>query len=159
MIFDLVEMSSLRPLVGIAVIVVNPIHHPGCVLISERLSSHGKGSYQLPGGHLEYGESFEECAKRELAEETNLDCSSFKLIHVTNTIFSEEEGGPKQYVTLFLKGIIDDDSTLKCLEPQKNSDWIWTKWNDLKNLKLFAPLKQAVNNSNLNPFDDKTFYS
>jgi 8-oxo-dGTP diphosphatase len=149
------------PLVGIAVIVVNPIHHPDCVLISERLSSHGKGSYQLPGGHLEYGESFEECAKRELAEETNLNCSSFKLIHVTKTIFSEEEeeGGPKQYVTLFLKGIIDDDSTLKCLEPQKNSDWIWTKWNDLKNLKLFAPLKQAVNNSNLNPFDDKTFYS
>jgi 8-oxo-dGTP diphosphatase len=145
---------SLRPLVGIAVIVVNPKHYPDSVLVSERLSSHGKGNYQLPGGHLEYGESFEECAQRELKEETNLDSSSFKLIHVTNDIFSEEDGGPKHYVTLFLKTIIDDYSMLKCLEPEKSSDWIWVKWNDLKNMKLFAPLRQTVNNKNFNPFDD-----
>lgn len=149
-------MSTLRPLVGIGIIAVNPSRYPGCVLLSQRLSSHGKGDYQLPGGHLEYGESFEECAERELLEETNLDCSSFKLIHITNTIFSEEEGGPKQYVTLFMKTIIDDDSKLKCLEPEKNSDWIWTKWIELKHMKLFASLRQAVNNSNFNPFDDKT---
>ncbi|CAF4312603.1 unnamed protein product [Adineta steineri] len=78
---------SLRPFVGIAVIAVYPSRYPQSVLISERLSSHGKGGYQLPGGHLEYGESFDECAKRELKEETNLDCSLFKLVHVTNTIF------------------------------------------------------------------------
>ncbi|CAF1322649.1 unnamed protein product [Adineta steineri] len=145
---------SLRPFVGVAVIVVYPSRYPQSVLISERLSSHGKGGYQLPGGHLEYGESFDECAKRELKEETNLDCSSFKLVHVTNTIFSKEDGGPKHYVTLFMKTIVQDDSTLKCMEPQKNSDWIWTKWNDLKTKKLFTPLQQAVDDSNFNPFDD-----
>ena len=149
--------STLRPLVGVAVIAVNPSRHPGCVLISERLSSHGKGGHQLPGGHLEYGESFEECAQRELKEETNLHCSSLKLIHVTNTIFSEEEGDSKHYVTLFMRATIEDDSTLKCLEPEKNSDWTWTKWEDLKNLKLFAPLRQAVNNPNFNPFHHQTF--
>jgi 8-oxo-dGTP diphosphatase len=146
--------SSLRPLVGIAVLAINPTRYPGCVLVSQRLSSHGKGGYQLPGGHLEYKETFEECAQRELKEETNLDCSNLKLIHVTNTIFSEEDGGSKHYVTLFMKTIIDDDSTLKCMEPQKNSDWIWTKWNDLKTMKLFAPLRQAVDNLDFNPFDD-----
>jgi 8-oxo-dGTP diphosphatase len=145
---------SLRPLVGIGIIVVNPGRYPGCVLISERLSSHGKGCYQLPGGHLEYGESFEECSKRELKEETNIDSSSFKLIYVTNTIFTEQDGGSKHYVTLFMKTIIDDDSTLKCMEPNKSSDWIWTKWEDLKNMKLFSPLRQTVDNSNFNPFDD-----
>jgi len=147
-------LSQLRPLVGIGVVVVFPNRYPGCVLVSERLSSHGKGSYQLPGGHLEYGESFEECAQRELKEETNLDSSSFKLIHVTNTIFSQQDGQSKHYVTIFMKTILQDDSTLKCLEPHKNSDWIWTKWNDLKTKKLFAPLQQAVDNSNFNPFID-----
>ncbi|CAF3315842.1 unnamed protein product [Rotaria socialis] len=145
---------SLRPLVGIAVLVVYPDCYPDCVLASQRLSSHGKGCYQLPGGHLEYGESFEECAQRELKEETNLDSSSFKLVHVTNTIFSEEDGGSKHYVTLFMKTIIHDDSSLKCMEPQKSSNWIWLKWNDLKTMKLFAPLQQTVQNSNFNPFHD-----
>ena len=74
---------NLRPLIGIAVIVVYPNVHASCVLISKRLSSHGKGGYQLPGGHLEFGESFEECAQKELQEETN-----FKLVHVVNTILS-----------------------------------------------------------------------
>jgi 8-oxo-dGTP diphosphatase len=147
--------AELRPFVGIGVIVVNPNHHPGCVLISERISSHGKGGHQLPGGHLEYRESFEECAQRELKEETNIDCSSFKLVHVVNTTFSEEDGGSKHYVTLFMKGIINDDSTLKCMEPHKNSEWIWTKWEDLKTMKLFAPLRQAVENTHFNPFDDR----
>jgi len=150
---------SLRPFVGIGIIVVNPCHYPGCVLISKRLSSHGKGCYQLPGGHLEYGESFEECSKRELKEETNIDSSSFKLVHVTNTIFTEEDGGSKHYVTLFMKTIIDDDSTLKCMEPHKSSDWIWTKWEDLKNIKLFSPLRQTVENSNFNPFDDNVKFN
>ncbi|CAF0982020.1 unnamed protein product [Rotaria sordida] len=143
---------SLRPLVGIGVIVVYPSRYPEHVLVSERLSSHGKGCYQLPGGHLEYGESFEECAQRELKEETNLDSSSFKLVHVTNTIFSQEDGQSKHYVTLFMKTIINDDSALKCVEPHKNSNWIWIKWKNLNQMKLFAPLQQAVNNSNFNPF-------
>jgi 8-oxo-dGTP diphosphatase len=95
MICDIeINKMSLRPFVGIGVLVVYPRRYPGCVLISERISSHGKGGYQLPGGHLEYGESFEECASRELKEETNIDCLSFNLIHVTNSIFEKEDGGP-----------------------------------------------------------------
>ena len=150
-------MSSVllsRPLVGIAVLLVDPDHYPNCVLVSERLSNHGKGTYQLPGGHLEHGESFEECAQRELKEETNINCSCFKLVHVTNTIFSHEDGGSKHYVTLFMKAIIHDDSSLKRMERHKNSDWTWIQWKDLKTMRLFEPLKQAVENSNFNPFDD-----
>ncbi|UJR17873.1 hypothetical protein I4U23_004772 [Adineta vaga] len=145
--------TSLRPFVGIGIIVVYPNRYPNCVLVSQRLTSHGKGGYQLPGGHLEYGESFEECAQRELQEETNLSCSSFKLVHVTNTIFSQEDGQSKHYVTLFMRTSVDDDSALKCMEPHKNSEWTWTKWTDLKTMKLFAPLEQAVNDANFNPFD------
>ncbi|CAF0950704.1 unnamed protein product [Adineta ricciae] len=143
---------SLRPLVGIAVLAVYPNRYPNCVLISQRLASHGKGGYQLPGGHLEYGESFEECAQRELKEETNLSASSFRLVHVTNTVFPPQDGQSKHYVTLFMKTILDDDSALKCMEPEKNSEWTWTKWHDLKTKTLFAPLEQAVNDSSFDPF-------
>jgi 8-oxo-dGTP diphosphatase len=58
-------MSVNRPQVGIGVFLVKG----GKILLGRRKGAHGEGEYALPGGHLELGETFEECALRELAEE------------------------------------------------------------------------------------------
>lgn len=60
-----------RPLVGIAVLITSP-SHPGCVLVGERKGAHGAATFANPGGHLEYGEEWDECGRREVKEETNL---------------------------------------------------------------------------------------
>ena len=39
-------------------------------------------TWGIPGGSLEVGETLEETAKRELKEETNLDCDNFTLLNV-----------------------------------------------------------------------------
>ena len=44
-----------------------------------RLGSHGAGTYALPGGHLEMGESWEACAAREVLEETGLEVSGLRF--------------------------------------------------------------------------------
>jgi len=56
------------------------------------------GTMQCPGGHLEYGESFAECARREVLEETGLEVGNFKFLVATNDVFSEG----KHYITIFV---------------------------------------------------------
>lgn len=61
-----------------------------------------KGTMQLPGGHMEYGESFEETAKREVLEETDLEIGDIKFLIATNDVFGEG----KHYITIFVTAVI-----------------------------------------------------
>lgn len=60
----------------------------GDILLSRRINRYGHGTYALPGGKLKYGESFEDCAIRELKEELNIDVNSndIEVINVMTTI-------------------------------------------------------------------------
>lgn len=53
----------------------------------------------LPGGAMELGESFEETAKRELKEETNLDIDELELVKVLSgkDTYREYPNGDKLY--------------------------------------------------------------
>ena len=58
-------MESKCPKVGVGVAVVKD----GKVLLGKRKNAHGEGTWSFPGGHLEYKESWEDCAIRETLEE------------------------------------------------------------------------------------------
>ncbi len=143
-----------RPMVGVAVLLICS-DFPDSILVGKRISSHGSGTLQLPGGHLEFGEDWAECGARELAEETNISISPdrLKFAHVTNDRFLTER---KHYITLFMKAEISgaEARDLKVLEPQKCSGWEWRKWENLKITEenLFLPLKTAIQGGELNPF-------
>ena len=49
-----------------------------------------KNKWVVPGGHLEYGETFNECVKREIKEKTNLDVDKIELVYLQESLFSEE---------------------------------------------------------------------
>ncbi len=53
---------------GVRVLIIN---NKDEILLGRRID-HKDRFFAAPGGHLEYGESFEECAARELYEEINI---------------------------------------------------------------------------------------
>lgn len=61
------------------------------VLLVQRGGHPYKGCYALPGGFAHKGESLEVCARRELREETGVDCG---FLHQLRT-FSEPERDPR----------------------------------------------------------------
>jgi 8-oxo-dGTP diphosphatase len=85
------------PSVGVGVI----IEKDGQVLLLKRKNVHGAGSWSTPGGHLEYGESPEECAIREVKEETGVNIGDVKFRAITNDFF---EGSEKHYITIWMEG-------------------------------------------------------
>ncbi|MBI5352165.1 MAG: NUDIX domain-containing protein [Chloroflexi bacterium] len=63
------SLLSEYPRLGVGVIILRDRK----VLLGKRKGPRGAGYYGLPGGFLEKHESFEECAKREVWEETGLE--------------------------------------------------------------------------------------
>lgn len=125
----------MKPQVGVAIIVVKDSK----VLLGKRLSSHGIGTWQFPGGHLQYGETIEDCAKRELFEETGLTIQNVRYGPYTNDIFKAEQ---KHYITLFV--IAEYDSGVLVLkEPNKCEKWKWFRWSHLPEPK-FLPIQNLM---------------
>ncbi|RMJ28771.1 Nudix domain-containing protein [Aspergillus sp. HF37] len=87
-----------------------------------------KGTWALPGGHLEHGESFDSCARREVAEETGLDVADVRFLTATNSVMSEG----KHYVTIFMGGMAAGDEVARVMEPEKCAGWELVSWESVR---------------------------
>ena len=122
----------MTPRVGVAAFVLRGDRF----LLGRRRGSHGAGEWALPGGHLEFGESIEACARREVAEETGLEIGAIRPGPYSNDLFT---GEGKHYVTLFvLADAPVGDPELR--EPEKCDGWEWHRWSELPE-PLFLPLR------------------
>ncbi|HZS79285.1 MAG TPA: NUDIX domain-containing protein [Ktedonobacteraceae bacterium] len=125
----------MRPQVGIGVIVTKGNQ----VLLLRRHGSHGNGTWSPPGGHLEYGESLEACAIREVKEEVGVTITDIAFRAVTNDLFETET---KHYVTIWLEGIyVSGEPTIQA--PDEMSDVGWFSWDALPE-PLFLPMQHLL---------------
>lgn len=129
-------MSNI-PKIGVGVLIFNNNNQ---LLLAKRKNAHGDGKYSAPGGHLEFGESLEECAIREVWEETNLTIYAPEFFAVTNDIFESEN---KHYITIMMKAKYKEGDIIKNMEPEKSEDWEWFDFDNMPS-NLFLPLENLV---------------
>ncbi|MCX6781821.1 MAG: NUDIX hydrolase [Candidatus Magasanikbacteria bacterium] len=137
----MIHCEDKRPKVGVGVIIIKN----GRILMGKRKNSHGDGTWSFPGGHLEFNETWEDCAARETMEEAGIKINGIRFGTATNDIFSNEE---KHYITIFM--LADYDSgEIKIMEPDKCEKWEWFEWGDLPR-PLFLPIQNLLRD-NYNP--------
>lgn len=124
-----------RPKVGAAVF----IWKDDRFLMIQRSGSHGSGTWSLPGGHVEFGESFEAAVQRETLEEVGAEITNVRILAVTNDIF---EADNKHYITIWLEADWQAGEP-KLMEPEKVIGLEWHTFHDLPT-PLFEPCWQNL---------------
>jgi len=123
----------------------------GQVLMLLRKGSHGDDTWCMPGGHLEFGETLEQCVAREAKEEADIDVKNLEIISLSNDVAYE-----KHYITI---GMIAHEwtGTPQIMEPEKCTDMRWFSLDNLPN-NLFHATKKIIENYKANRIykkDDK----
>lgn len=109
------------------------------ILLGKRLNAHGEGTWSFPGGHLEMNETPEQCAIREVTEETGLTIDNIKRGPWTNDIFTDDN---RHYITVFITA--DHISgEAQVLEPNKCVEWHWFSPHELPT-PLFLPIQHLL---------------
>ena len=122
--------NSPRPGVGVAIF----IWRDGKFIMYERRGSHGHGTWSIPGGHLEFGESWEDCAAREAMEEVGVSIKNIRFMAVTNDIFPKED---KHYISIWMEADLAEGEP-RSMEPDKVIGLEWHAFKDLPT-PLFEP--------------------
>jgi len=136
-------MEKKKPGVGFGLMLLKD----GKVLLGQRHGDlekadselHGAGTWTMPGGKLEFGESFEDGVKRELMEETGMKLDKVKLICVNNDVVEDAH-----FITigLFSEFFVGEPQVM---EPDEITEWAWFDLGALPS-PLYFPSERVLDN-------------
>lgn len=91
------------------------------ILLIQRGSEPYKGKWALPGGFMQMDETADECAKRELYEETEIKDIQLKQLYTFTDVNRDPRG---RTVSIAYTGIINSqDSVIKAGDDAEHAQW------------------------------------
>ena len=124
-----------RPWVGIGVLAFRGAE----ILLVRRGRPPRLGEWSLPGGAQRLGERAEECARRELREETGIEVGPLELLAVVDAITPGEAGAPRFHYT-----IIDYLARWEAGEARPGGDATAIAWCDSANPEAYGLWPEAL---------------
>ena len=127
-----------RPIVGIGIVVIKD----DTVLLVRRGKPPNIGSWTLPGGAQEVGETTEDAARRELLEETGLEVGPMYFAATVDNIRRDENGRVRFHYT-----IIDFATRWVSGEPVADTDVteaVWARLDALEDYGLWSEAHRVI---------------
>lgn len=105
----------------------------------------GEGTWTMPGGKFDFGESFEEGAAREVMEETGVRLNEVKVICLNNN-----KNEHAHFVTV---GLYSDnfEGEPQVMEPDEIVEWRWFSLDNLPS-PLYFPSAKVLDSYNKSLF-------
>lgn len=121
-------MAEPSPIPGVGAVVLDGDR----ILLVQRGGEHGQGLWAVPGGRVEWGESWRDAARREVLEETGLE------VVVGDVVWVGEAMGPDHHFA-----IVDFHATPISGTVRAGSDALDARWVSLKEA-IELPMPQSM---------------
>ena len=124
------------------------VQKAGCILVNLERKEIGlvyrakKDDYSFPKGHLEIGETLEECAIRETEEETGRVCHIISNINIEPIEYITPKG---EDVINYHYVAIDDGETEKEFPEELKENLVWIKYENVEKTLSYNDLKEIWN--------------
>ena len=130
-----------RPIVGIGVCLLRP-DHGGEVLLARRGRAPALGTWSLPGGAQELGETAEAAARRELREETGLEAGALVLAAQVDSIHRDPSGRVRYHYTIVDFAALAAGGTLA--PGDDVADVVWAPLGALGGFALWSEAERVI---------------
>ena len=95
------------------------------LLLRRAATAYAEGQWSLPGGKVDYGDTLEEAARRELREETDLECDDLRFLFIQDSLPGEPGG--MHCINIYFEGQARGELRLN----PESSDTAWIGPDDL----------------------------
>lgn len=101
-----------------------------CLILKRSSSEYKSGLWCLPGGKIDYGYTIEQAIRKELKEETSLECISYKFLFYQDSL--PLEPGKMHCINLYFVCTYAGQLVLN----EESSDYAWIEQSELSQYKI-----------------------